>query len=67
MRSVQDIRNITAEAGVVASIIQKPELVFLSENLTPNMFTDIDNASIYWAVSTLAKRGATKVDAFSIC
>lgn len=66
MRNVQDIRNITAEAGVIASIIQKPELVFLSESLTPNMFTDIDNASIYWAVSTLAKRGATKVDAFSI-
>lgn len=66
MRNVQDIRNIQAESGVIASIIQKPELTFLSENLKPNMFTDIDNASIYWAVSTLAKRGATKADAFSI-
>lgn len=66
MRNVQDIRNIQAESGVIASIIQKPELTFLSENLKPNMFTDIDNASIYWAVSTLARRGATKADAFSI-
>lgn len=33
MRNVQDIRNIQAESGVIASIIQKPELTFLSEQL----------------------------------
>ena len=63
---VNSIKNIEAEAGVIASIIQKPEMVFFSENLTPNMFSDENNAFLYWAIRELARKGATKIDSLNI-
>ena len=38
--TVDDIKNIESEAGVIASVILKPELTFYSEQLLPNHFTD---------------------------
>lgn len=61
-----DIKNIEAEAGVIASVIMKPELVFYSEQLRPNYFTNTQNAYIYYAVTELVKRGVEKVDAYNI-
>lgn len=64
--NVCDIKNIESEAGIIASIILKPELTFYSEQLKPNHFTDEQNAYIYYAVCELAKRGIGKVDAYNI-
>lgn len=61
-----DIKDIAAEAGVIASVLLKPELTFYSEQLRPNHFTNPENAYVYWAVSELAKHGVTKVDAYNI-
>lgn len=64
--NVCDIKNIESEAGIIASIILKPELTFYSEQLKPNHFSDAQNAYIYYAVCELAKRGIEKVDAYNI-
>lgn len=64
--TVEDIRNVESEAGVIASVILKPELTFYSEQLLPNHFTDEQNAWTYYAVRELAKRGCEKVDAYMI-
>ena len=64
--NVCDIKNIESEAGIIASIILKPELTFYSEQLKPNHFSDSQNAYIYYAVCELAKRGIEKVDAYNI-
>ena len=64
--NVSDIKDIEAEAGIIASVIKNPEFTFYSEQLKPNYFTDTQNAYIYYAVSELAKRGITKVDAYNI-
>ena len=64
--NVCDIKNIESEAGIIASIIYKPELTFYSEQLRPNHFSDSQNAYIYYAVSELARRGIDKVDAYNI-
>lgn len=61
-----DIKNVEAEAGVVASVLMNPELTFYSEQLIPNHFSDPQNAYVYWAVCELAKRGVDKVDAYNI-
>lgn len=61
-----DIKNIEAEAGVIASVLMNPELTFYSEQLRPNHFTDPQNAYVYWAVCELAKKGIDKVDAYNI-
>lgn len=64
--NVCDIKNIESEAGIIASIVMKPELTFYSEQLKPNHFSDTQNAYIYYAVCELAKRGIEKVDAYNI-
>lgn len=58
-----DIKNVEAEAGIIASVIFKPELTFSSEQLKPQHFSNIQNTYIYYAVSQLAQReveGPTK-------
>lgn len=65
-RNVCDIKDINSEAGIIASIILKPELIFYSEQLKPNHFSDYQNAYIYFAVGELVKRGVQKIDAYNI-
>lgn len=43
-----------------------PEYTFHSDSLKPNYFSEDDNAYIYYAVSELAKRNVTKIDAYNI-
>ena len=64
--SVQDIKNVQSEAGIVASVAMRPELVFYSDTLRPNHFTNEQNAYLYYAISELAKKGVEKVDAYNI-
>lgn len=64
--SVCDINDIASEAGVIASVILKPEFSFYSEQLTPHHFTNAQNGYLYYAVSELAKRDVRRVDAYNI-
>ena len=64
--SQPNISDVTAEAGIVASVVMKPELIFHSEQLRPNHFTDPQNAYLYYAVSELAKAGIDNVDVYNI-
>jgi replicative DNA helicase len=64
--NISDIKNIESEAGVIATILQKPEYIFHCEQLKPNHFIDPQNAYIYYAVYELAKRGIEKIDAYNI-
>lgn len=66
MRDANDIQAIDSEAGVIASIIQRPELTFYSESLLPNHFLDKNNRCIYTAVCEMARRGIKTVDAYNI-
>lgn len=64
--AASDIKNVEAEAGVIASVVLDPELIFFSEQLRPNHFTNPQNAYVYFAVQELAKKGVDKVDAYNI-
>ena len=64
--AANDIKNIEAEAGVIASVVLEPELIFFSEQLRPNHFTNPQNAYVYFAVQELAKKGVDKIDAYNI-
>lgn len=61
-----DIKNVEAEAGVIASVILNPKLTFHSEQLKPNYFTNPQNAYIYYAVCELAQKGIDEVDPYNI-
>lgn len=65
-RSPSDIKDIEAEAGVVATIIKHPEFTFYSEDLRYTYFTDNINGRIYWSVQELAKRDIKTIDAYNI-
>lgn len=65
-RRASDIRDPSAEAGVVATAILKPDFTFYSDHLEPNHFTDKQNAYIYYAICELAKRGVSQIDAYAI-
>lgn len=61
-----EIVRIESESGVIASLIQKPELAFYSEHLLPNHFYDPDNRYIYLAITELAKNGIDNIDPYNI-
>lgn len=64
--NVCDISDVSSEAGVVASVILRPELVFYSEQLTPHHFTNEQNGYIYYAVCELAKKNISQIDTYNI-
>lgn len=61
-----DIKDIEAEAAVVATLLLTPEMYFFSEDLKPNHFVGEGNAYIYFAVSELAKEEVHNIDAFNV-
>lgn len=65
-QNLTDISDIQAEAGIVATAILKPDFTYYSEQLTPHMFTNEQNAYLYYAVSELARQGVSKADAYNI-
>jgi replicative DNA helicase len=64
--NVNDIRNVESEAGIIATLLHKPEYSFHSEDLKANHFSDPQNAYIYYAICELAKKGIEKIDAYNI-
>lgn len=62
----EDIGSIESESGVIATLIHHPDFIFTSENLLPGHFVDKENRCIYTAVSDLAHRGITTIDAYNI-
>ena len=62
----EDINSIESESGVIASLIHNPEWSFYSEFLLPNHFTQKDNRCVYTAITELARRGITTIDAYNI-
>jgi len=63
---IEDITNTTSEAGIISTIIQHPEYVFLSENLQGSHFSDLQNRIVYEAVKMLAQKDVRTVDAYNI-
>lgn len=64
--NVVDIADVSAEAGIVATVLLHPDFVFYSEQLTPHHFTNEQNGYMYYAISELAKKGLTSIDAYDI-
>lgn len=62
-----DIADVASEAGVVASVILKPDLTLFSDNLRPEYFSNEQNEYMYFACKCLAESGVrVSVDAYSI-
>lgn len=66
MRKVEDLVDIQSEAGVIATIIQKPDMLFFSENLRPEHFSDLQNKALYKAIKILFDEGVQQIDSFNL-
>lgn len=62
---MNDINDIAAEAAVLASIIQNPDMYFVDTGLEPRHFFEEENGYLYWALGSLLKAGSS-IDAFNI-
>jgi len=58
--------DISAEAGIVCTLIHKPEFILHSENLSPSYFYLKENGAIYWAIQQLYQDGIDIIDEFNI-
>ena len=61
-----ELTDVMSEAGIIATILFKPEFTLASDQLKPNHFSDEQNAYIYYAVCELAKRGIEHIDPYGI-
>lgn len=64
--AIEDIRNIESESGIIASLIRQPSLIYYSENLRGNHFTDFTNRCVYTAIESLTRKGIETVDPYNI-
>ena len=67
MIKIEDkLKSVESESGVLASLIQNPELVFYSEFLKPKDFSNLENQAVYAAIQNIAPMGIQNVDAYII-
>lgn len=65
--SALEIKDVSAEAGVISSAILKPELIIYSNDLKPDYFSDEANKFMYMALSNIAAQGIrTPVNTYRI-
>ena len=62
----EDINDISAEAGVIATLIHHPEFYFQAEELLPLHFTEKTNRAVYTAISKIMTAGGETVDPYNI-
>jgi len=63
---VKDLVDELSEAGVIASLIYKPELCYHDEDLSERHFSDPVNSIIFYAIKEMVKKNIYKVDAINI-
>ena len=66
MAKFEDLRDITAESGIIATLINNPSFINFCDNLDYSCFSDETNALLYEIIYRLYKDGITKIDAFNI-
>lgn len=58
--------DITAETGIICTLIHNPDFILHGETLTPSYFYKKENGSIYWAIQQLYQKGIDKIDEFNL-
>lgn len=61
-----DLKDITAESGVIASLIYHPDYYTTDNILTPLFFYDELNQCLFWGIEELIKSGVDNIDALNL-
>lgn len=62
----RELKNIDAEAGVIATLIVHPAYIFYSDVLRSEHFSDKGYGAMYYAVGRIADSNVTHVDSYNI-
>ena len=65
-KSISELVDNSAEAGVISSIIYHPEYLLSDNNLQPRFFWNQENQLLYWAINELVASGVTKIDSLNL-
>lgn len=66
MLDISAISDVTAEAGVIATLMYHPEFILHTDYLKAGYFYGVENGCIYWAISELYKSGIDNIDAINL-
>ena len=66
VRNAEDINDVSAEAGVIATLIHHPDYYFHAEELLPAHCSNLENRAMYTALQKIAENGVDHVDAYNI-
>ena len=58
--------DIQSEAGIIGTLIEKPEYILYSEQLIPRHFFDTTNGCLYWAIRELYATNITNIDSYNL-
>ena len=64
--SIEDLKDVAAESGVVATLLIHPEFILHTDWLKANHFSQRENGAIYWAISELYRKGITNIDELNL-
>ena len=64
---VQDISDVTSEAGIIATLIKHPDFIFYADDyLKADYFTNTDNKCVYAAINSMVHNGIFTIDPYNI-
>ena len=66
MADYSELKDVSAEATVISSLLVHPEFILHSDWLKPDNFSQKENGAIYWAINELYKKGITNIDELNI-
>ena len=64
--SIEELKDVAAESGVIASLLNHPEFILHTDWLKANHFSQRENGAIYWAISELYRKGITNIDELNL-
>jgi len=59
-------QDITAESGVIATLINNPQMYLSYDFLKPNHFFNDEYKTLYWAITELYNSGIDKIDKYNL-
>lgn len=66
MIKYEELCSPTAESGIIATILNKPQYIFYSEDLQPEDFADEVNSYLFWGARELAVNGVAQIDDYQM-
>lgn len=66
MTKYEDIRDVQAEAGIIATLVNEPCFIHFSDNIDGTFFTDGVNGVFYDSIKSLVSNGIEKIDSFNL-